>query len=361
MRGAARDAFGRLTRHSHLWLPGYAWSRLRRLGQPPPRHVWLAITDHFEPLWRKPDDATARGRVALWRRTWPEIASRHGDADGRRPVYCCFYPEEEYRPELVEPLAEMARQGIVDVEVHIHHDGEGEAWFADTVGRFVETLESRHGLLRRHRGRPAFGFIHGNWALDNSRPDGRWCGLDNEITLLRDLGCYADFTMPAAFEPCQAGPVNEIYRVTDDPRRPRSYARGVVVQPGLAAVGDLTMITGPLGLEWRGLGRKPRVESGEIAGNAMPSRARARLWLSLAPRVGEHAFVKLFTHGTQERNSGPLLSGGLDLLFESLEAECRAVGARHHFVSAWEAWKVVEALRVGSDPLAAAGCAPSAA
>ena len=37
-----------------------------------------------------------------------------------------------------------------------------------------------------------FGFIHGNWCLDNSRADGRWCGLNNELILLRELGCYAD-------------------------------------------------------------------------------------------------------------------------------------------------------------------------
>jgi hypothetical protein len=355
---SVREAFGHATRYSHLWLPDYVRSRVRRFGEGPPRNVWVIVADHFEPLWRGADEETARGRVALWRRVWPEIASRHADADGRRPVHCCFYPEEEYRPELLEPLAEMTREGILDVEVHIHHDGDGEASFVGKMGRFIDTLESRHGLLRRHEGRVRFAFIHGNWALDNSRPDGRWCGLDNEISLLRDLGCYADLTMPAAFTPCQAGPVNEIYRVTDDPRRARSHATGVVVRPGLPAVGDLTMITGPLGLEFRGLGRKPRVESGEIAGNAMPSRARARFWLSVAPRIGDHAFVKLFTHGTQERNSGPLLSGGLDLLFESLKAECHEAGARLHFASAWEAWRVIEALRVGADPLGAAGRRP---
>ena len=31
-----------------------------------------------------------------------------------------------------------------------------------------------------------------------SLPDGRWCGLNNELILLRDLGCYADFTLPSA-------------------------------------------------------------------------------------------------------------------------------------------------------------------
>ena len=49
-----------------------------------------------------------------------------------------------------------------------------------------------------------FAFIHGNWSLDNSRPDGRWCGLNNELILLRELGCYADFTLPSAPSDTQA-------------------------------------------------------------------------------------------------------------------------------------------------------------
>ena len=30
----------------------------------------------------------------------------------------------------------------------------------------------------------AYAFVHGNWALDNSRPDGRWCGIDAELPRL---------------------------------------------------------------------------------------------------------------------------------------------------------------------------------
>lgn len=347
----ATDVVGRLTRHSHRWLPGWAWSRLRRLGAAPPRHVWLVVADHYEPRWKGADDATALNRVALWRKAWPMIAARHADSDGRAPVYSFFYPQEEYAHALVEPLAEMTRQGIADVEVHIHHDNEGESAFVDKMSGFLRCLSEQHGLLRRRDGKLAFGFIHGNWALDNSRPDGRWCGLDNEITLLRDLGCYADFTLPAADSPCQAGLVNAIYRVTDDPRRPRSHAHGVHVKPGLPAIGDLTLVTGPLGPRMQ----KPRIESGELAGYALPAPHRARFWLQVAPRVGDHAFVKLFGHGAQERNSGPLLGGGLDSLFAGFEQACRDVGARHHYASAWHAWLAIEALRSGADPLAATG------
>jgi hypothetical protein len=340
------------SRHTHRWILGSLTSRLRRAAEPPPTDVWVAITDHFEPLWKQPDQQTALERVARWRRSWPGIAARHHDTRGRRPVYSFFYPQEEYQEALLEPLAEMTREGIADVDIHIHHDCEGETLFVEKMRGFIHALHGNHGLLRRHEERIVFGFIHGNWALDNSRPDGRWCGLNNEISILRDLGCYADFTLPSAGEPTQAGPVNAIYRVTDDPARPRSHARGVRVRKGLGPVGDLTLITGPLGFDFRSRGfSRPRIESGELAGTALPSRTRVKLWLRLAPRIEGHVFVKLFGHGAQERNSGPLLDGGLDRLFSDLSAECAHRGLRLHYVSAWDMFRAVEALRLGSNPL----------
>jgi hypothetical protein len=335
-------------RYAHLWLPGLLASRGRRLFERKPRHLWLTLADHFEPLWRRADEATARGRVATWRSRLPEIAERHRDAGGQRPVYSFFFPEEQYRPDLVEPLAEMTRSGIADVEVHIHHDREGEEWFVQRMSTFLDALHSRHGLLRRQNQRLAFGFIHGNWALDNSHPSGRWCGLDNEITLLRDLGCYADFTLPAPASPCQAGPVNVIYRVTDEPQRPRSHARGVRVRPGLGAVGDLTLIPGPVGVGFRG--GRPRTEWGELSGRNPVSAARVRMWLSHAPRIGEHVFLKLFAHGAQEEDAEWLLGGGLDQLFTQVAAEASAQGVALRFVSAWDMWRAVEALRRGEQP-----------
>ena len=246
--------------------------------------------------------------MAVWRKQWPEIAARHRDADGRPPQYGFFYPAEEYRPELLDPLAEMTRLGIGDVEVHLHHDADTSAGFAEKVRAFTEALHSRHGLLRRHDGKLAFGFIHGNWALDNGRPDGRWCGVNDEIRVLRDLGCYADFTMPAAPDPSQGGLVNTIYRVTDDPERPRSYETGIPVVAGTPAVGDLTMIPGPLGVIWKPNGRiKPRLDTGELASYALSSPARSRLWVAVAPRIGGHAFVKalLARCAGKERHCAP--------------------------------------------------------
>jgi hypothetical protein len=198
---------------------------------------------------------------------------------------------------------------------------------------FIEALRSRHDLLHRENGRTVFGFIHGNWALDNSRPDGRYCGLNDEITILRDLGCYADFTMPSGPEPTQARTVNTIYWAIDDPARPKSYDTGPLLGPG-APTGDLLMIPGPLGIRW-GERLLPRLEFGEIAYYDLATPSRVRRWLDLAPAINGELFLKLHTHGAQEKNSAALLGGGLDNLFRLLREECCRRELGLFYVTAW--------------------------
>ena len=340
-------------RYAHLWLPGYLRS-FRATRHDRPHTMWVAITDHYEPFWSGANEDKAQARVDLWRQKWPQIAARQSDSLGRPPCYTFFYAEEHYRPAFLDSLAEMVREGIADVEVHLHHDGETAQAFVDRLGGFTQTLYSRHGLLRKNdQGLVAFGFIHGDWALDNSRPDGRFCGLNHELTLLRDLGCYADFTLPSAPGPTQTRMVNEIYWATDDPQRPKSHDTGVPVTPGGPRTGDLLMIPGPLGLDWNARRWLPRLETGELASYHRPSPERAALWLRLAPRVGGHIFLKLFTHGTQESHSQALLGGDLDLTLECIRKQCELHGIRLCFVSAYQMSLSVEAVRQQVDPLLA--------
>jgi hypothetical protein len=342
-----------LPRRCDVWLPGYVSARIDQLLEPRDAtartRVWLTMADHFEPLGGGASEQAALDRVETWRRHWPDIAARHADATGHRPVHTFFYPEEEYRPRLLEPLADLTAQGIADVEVHIHHDGEGAQNFVDRMGRFVSTLESRHGLLRRDRGQVRFGFIHGNWALANSLPDGRWCGVDHEITLLRELGCYADFTMPSGARESQARMVNRIYWATDKGNGRKTYDTGTPLRPG-GPSGDLLMIPGPLGPRWR----ERRIETGEVAVYDLPTAYRVARWLAIAPRVGNDVFIKLFTHGAQERHMGPLLGGGLRTLFDTVAAGCRRLGWELHYVSAWEMYRAAIAISLDADPVALA-------
>ena len=338
----------KLPRHAELWLPGYLQGRFARWTSPAsgPMRVWVAIADHYEPYVGDADEKTANDRVALWSREWPAISQQYCDSAGRSPQYTFFYPQEQYRPHLIDALA-----AIGDVEIHIHHDGEGEQDFLDRMSGFRDTLFHKHGLLHEHEGRIRFGFIHGNWALDNSLPGGRWCGLNNELTLLQELGCYADFTMPCGNSPAQARAVNQIYWAVDDPALPKSYDRGKRLQPGDQEHG-LLMIPGPLGIRWAER-FMPRIEKGEIAGYDLPSRYRVRKWLAWAPRLGKDIFIKLYAHGTQERNSSRLLGGGFQNLFQAVQDECGHRQWPFFYVSCWEMYQAIDAIRRREDPVAA--------
>jgi hypothetical protein len=298
---------------------------------------------------------TAMRRVGQWRDKWPRIAEdAPRDAAGQRPQYSFFYPQEEYRQELLDGIAEMVRLGVGDVEVHLHHHDEKRDRFIQKITEFCLRLTDDHGLLRKQEGRTVFGFIHGNWALDNSRPDGELCGLPGEIALLRDLGCYADFTMPSVPSATQGRIVNQIYWCTNNAdNSPRSFDRGIEAAVGGGKQGDLLMITGPLGVRMGSM-MKPRVESGEVAGYDLPTRSRARQWFDLAPAIGDDVFIKVYTHGGPERNLEPLLNGGLANMYLYLAEEATRRDIEIHWATAWQMYQAANALIHGRSPVAPA-------
>jgi hypothetical protein len=336
----------KLPRHAEIWLMPYLKDRLRKAARrAKPKRAWVTITDHYEPLGMGASIATALGRVAKWRDRWPRIAGdAPRDAAGQRPQYTFFYPQEEYQRDLLYGIAEMVRLGIGDVEVHLHHNNEQRESFIRKVTEYCHRLTDDHGLLRHYDGRTVFGFIHGNWALDNSRPDGKCCGLSGEIALLRDLGCYADFTMPSLPSATQGRVVNQIYWCANhSDGRPRSFDRGIEATVGGGMRGDLLMITGPLGMRF-GDRSLPRVETGEIAGYDLPTPSRVRRWFDLAPTIGDDLFLKLYTHGATERNLDPLLGGALGCLFQWIAEEAERRGIEIHWATAWQMYQAVAAL-----------------
>ena len=232
------------------------------------RHLFLCIADHFEPYWQTASRQLAEQRVTTWVRHYPGFADRCRDSLGRPVQHTFFYPAEDDDPVLLESLARLTRQGYGDIEVHLHHDKDTSERFRDQIMSFTNSLVERHGLLDRGPdGRVSYAFIHGNWALDNSRPDGRWCGLNDEITILRETGCYADMTLPCAPEPGQTRIINSIYYAIDDPDRPKSHDWGIISRRGFDPPEDgLMMIQGPLAWDW---GRRkwkvlPKIENGDL-------------------------------------------------------------------------------------------------
>jgi hypothetical protein len=213
------------------WLPGYLDSVLRRpRACTRPRHLLFCVADHFEPRRGGVDAAAARADVASWVDAYPGAVRGFRDAAGRPAQHTFFYPHEEYDPAILDRLAGLCREGFGEVEIHLHHRHDTAEGLRRKLESFRDTLGTAHGLLGRDAaGAARYGFIHGNWALGNSRPDGDWCGVNEELGILAATGCYADFTFPSAPSPTQARMVNAIYRATDTPGRPRGADRGVRV------------------------------------------------------------------------------------------------------------------------------------
>jgi hypothetical protein len=350
-----------LPRHAQLWLPGLLASQVHGLMHPRirnfPIEIFFCIADHFEPDHGDADPTGERARVTRWVEQYPRLCEKFADSDGRPPRHTFFFPEEGYKPELLDDLAALCGRGLGDVEVHLHHDRDTPAALADRLGVFTETLFHRHGLLRRDRnGRITFGFVHGNWALDNARPDGRWCGVNNEITVLREAGCYADFTLPAAPDASQTRTINSIYYAIDDPMRPRSHDFGIAARVGRAAPRDgLLIVQGPLTWDMRRRvwGILPGLENSALDDSDahLPTVERFHAWVNTAVGVEgrpEWIFVKVHTHGAPEGNASILLGPVMERFHAAINHAFND-GQRYrlHYVTAYEMATLVKAAELG--------------
>ena len=204
------------------------------------------------------------------------------DADGRPPRHTFFYPIETYHADHLDALASLCQLGFGEVEIHHHHDGDTAEALRARLATAVATLARRHGLLARDRaGAIAYGFVHGNWALNNARPDGRWCGVNDEIRVLRETGCYADFTFPSAPSPTQPPTFNRLYYATSTPCHPRGHDRGVAVGGAPAPSDSLLLVPGPLTLDFRRRKRGviPHLENGCVQISQPATIDRLASWL----------------------------------------------------------------------------------
>jgi hypothetical protein len=344
-------------RNMHRWLPAYVRQSSRHRTPAPGQevHLLLCVADHYEPRMDGADRARGLRRVETWAREFPRQFGRFRDSDGRPPRHTFFFPIEEYEPEYLDLLAGLCRDGFGEVEVHLHHDGDTAEGLGRRLREFKGTLATRHGLLSRHRdsGALAYGFIHGNWALCNSRPDGRWCGVNEELDVLRETGCYADFTYPSAPSPTQPPIVNAIYYACNRPGRPRSHEAGWPAGHGPQPPRSLLLVQGPLVLDWRHrkAGLVPGVENGCLQASQPPDVARLPNWLRARVQVPgrpDWFFVKLHAHGAHEDAHEALLDAPMVRFHEDLARLGRGNPRFHfHYVTAREVYNLVKAAEAG--------------
>lgn len=343
-----------------LWIPGYLQQRsrnqqakqsARKLGE---THILFCMVDHFEPVSRGSTQEEERARMRAWSEEYPRLAKRHRDSLGRPPQHTWFYPIEDYRSEYLDGLVDLCQQGLGEIEVHLHHGHDTSETLQQKLRQGLADF-SKHGAQQTQEipSRTTYGFIHGNMALDNSRLDPAFCGVNDELTVLRQTGCYADFSLPTV--PCvsQSRKVNAIYYATDDPRKPKSFDTGVDVEVGGHQVEDLLLVPGPLSFNWhsRKWGLFPRIENGEIQGSNPPSVERAQVWVDQHIHVKgrpEWVVVKVSCHGAEERSWDALFGNPAETMYSYLEAQYRdRSGYRLHYVTARELYNIIKAAEAG--------------
>jgi hypothetical protein len=344
------------------WLTRYPFWRskelLRRtIDGSSPRHLILLVANHFEPAWNEQslplDWSTQLARLDDWMRQARAIGRAIQDCDGTPFRHTYFYPAEQYHAPLLMKLAELQAEGLGEVEVHLHHGvakPDSAANCRQTLESFRDALAGEHQCLSRRQGvgPPMYAFIHGNFALANS-DGGRCCGVDSEMQILADTGCYADFTLPAAPLRPQVSRINAIYQCGHPLDQRAPHRSGPTLRVG-ARPRLPVIFTGPLVLNWRRRLRGlpvPRLDDGVLARNYPVDTARLHRWRS--SRIGvqgrpDWVFLKLYCHGffpfDQPMAIGEPIRRALE---EILEYGNRSGEYKLHFATAREAFNMAMA------------------
>ena len=349
-------------RKMQIWLPSYCRQRLTRSPEAnfAPQHILFCFVDHYEPGWRQATYEKEVARVDAWVEKYPQFANKFRDSDDFCPRHTWFYPPHYFREEHILKLISLCKQGFGEIEMHLHHNRmEPFPDTSETLRKKIQDcidLYSKYGIFNTSiNGKPEkkYAFIHGDWALDNSREG--YCGVNDEITILKETGCYADLTFPSYMVEAQPQIINSIYYAKDDPKRQKSYNTGKRVYVGGKKEGDLLMIQGCLGLRWQGRKRFlfPSVDDGEIAGNNPPTKERIDFWIKTGIHVKgrpEWIIVKVFAHGAPQREHHALLEKPIRKMHSYLQENYNDGKAFClHYVTARELYNIIKAAEAGED------------
>ena len=341
----------------NCWLFPYLKQYLRKKEEfieGEPVHIMLCVVDHFEPFHGGGDKKTAEKRVRAWVEKYSLMADKYKDSDGKKPQHTWFYP-----PHLdhcfLEDILELCKKGYGEIEMHLHHNHM--APFPDTSETLKQKIlkciddYSKYGIFCLPDGTKRFAFIHGDWSLDNSRGD-EFCGVNDEISILKECGCYADFTFPSLGK-AQPTMINKIYYAKDNPEQPKSYDKGKELAVGGEGWGDLLMIPGIIGLRWKSRTHrfKPSIESSDISDSNPLFEDRVDYLVKNAVTIkgkSNWKFIKLHTHGAIEENWEVNLGSFANDMYTYLGKKYND-GEKYclHYVTAREMFNIIKSTEAG--------------
>jgi hypothetical protein len=172
---------------------------------------------------------------------------------------------------------------------------------------------------------------------------GRFCGVDEEMQILAETGCYADLTLPSAPNSAQVGKINALYECVLPLAQRAPHRRGRNLRSGKKPSIFPLIIQGPLGLNFSRMSRlwpMPCIENGALSTSYPPTVGRLQLWQRAAIAVRgrpEWLFIKLHCHGMDPRDEAAMLGAPMrQFLQECLQAAGGHGEYRVHFVTARE-------------------------
>jgi hypothetical protein len=347
------------------WVPDYAWQRLTRRRFPNRTHLIFALADHFEPAI-VPDAGETRApyleqerRLERWCREYPKRFRSYRDAEGYPFVHSYFYPAEQYDEPLIARLAEHCRAGWGEIEIHLHHGVEAPDSAENTRRQLIEfrdRLAVEHGCLSYwgKSAQPRYSFVHGNFALANS--DNGWaCGVDSEMQILAETGCYADLTLPTgAFHGAQTSKINSIYECALPLTERAPHRKGRDLARGRAPQVFPLMVQGPLMLDFtsRNGSRRLRIDNAALTGANPPTLHRLSLWKRAAVSVKgkpDWLFIKLHCHGMDPTHEEATLGMAMQKFVDELAGGAEQRNEILHFVSAREMVNIILAACDGKE------------
>ncbi|MBV9211885.1 MAG: hypothetical protein JOZ52_14685 [Acidobacteria bacterium] len=351
------------------WLTRYPFWRAREamtrasVKEGEPQHLIVVVANHFEPSWNEQcaqlDWNTQLAKLDRWCEQARAIGEAVRDADGTPFRHTNFYPAEQYHPRLLQRLSELQAEGFGEVEVHLHHgveEPDTEENLRRALVDFRDTLAEEHQCLSREgeNAVPKYAFVHGNLALANSA-GGRCCGVDAEMRVLAETGCYADMTLPSAPDQSQVARINALYQCGHDLNEAKPHRSGRSLRVGEKEPPQLPIIfTGPLVFNWnrkvRGL-PVPRLDDGALTANQPLDLGRLNRWRGARIHVAgqpQWIFIKLYCHGFFHFDQPSTIGERVRKFWEeAIEHGERTGEFKIHFASAREAFNIALAATDG--------------
>lgn len=325
-----------------------------------PIHVYFSICDHFQPFAGFVSQEIAEHRVVTWQKEYTLCAQKHSDSHGNHPVHTFFYSEEDYNPHFTDELSKMVRDKIADVELMIPHQNETIPNIKRKIEEFRDVLFHHHGLLRKNNsGKIVYGFIHEYRAKKNNDKSNWFTNTSKRLSLLKETGCYADYSFPSDTNTIVPPVLNSIYFANVNSNEFHTNPTNYSAAKNVWSEKDLLFIQGSLFLNWnkRFWGMTPKIENGSLSHLNHFTPDRADLWVKKGIHINgikNHIFIKLFTHGAIDHTIRYFFGeNGLEQLWSYMEKNYINDKYELHYVSAFNMYEIIRELctnaTIGSD------------